>query len=413
VADRKKVKHKLFGINVDSVGLVDSPAINRRFIIMKRKEKALGEGVGVGGERQGIGGAKYCVCPSCGYTMKHERKGEGESKPCAELTCPKCGAKMKGSNTRNLSKEVNEMEVVPKDELDEIITETEGAPVEKEDLDEKLNAIADAVGLEEEEKSAYTKFMGTCMRGGKSMKECVAEWKKKKTAKSDEENVVELIADTLGLTDEEKSAWSKCIGEQRKAGKSMKEAAAACKLKLKKSGEEVEKAKVRVTVDTEEEKEAEKKYPPPGEKYPGIEAGSFKTIFSTLDGMIKASKGDTKKAFQKVKSMLSKVIGGTYPYPAPTSKKLDELDPKFLEILEKVEKKATEVEGVKKDVAELVKSVKVLEEKLESIPIRKGLTGEGETREGEVEKLQKSEEWKEANPKDRLEMLLGKVEKLL
>jgi len=52
-------------------------------------EKARGEGQGVGGERQGDGGAEECVCPKCNYKTIH-KKGT----PCG--TCPKCGAKMIG-----------------------------------------------------------------------------------------------------------------------------------------------------------------------------------------------------------------------------------------------------------------------------------------------------------------------------
>jgi len=51
--------------------------------------KARGEGQGVGGEKQGDGGADSCVCPKCGYKAKHEK-----GKPCGN--CPKCGAKMVG-----------------------------------------------------------------------------------------------------------------------------------------------------------------------------------------------------------------------------------------------------------------------------------------------------------------------------
>ena len=51
--------------------------------------KARGEGMGVGGERQGDGGADYCVCSKCGYKAKHEK-----GKPCG--TCPKCGGSMTG-----------------------------------------------------------------------------------------------------------------------------------------------------------------------------------------------------------------------------------------------------------------------------------------------------------------------------
>jgi len=56
-----------------------------------KTEKALGEGQGVGGERQGIGGAGLCVCPECGYEQKHER-----GVACADIECPECGTPMKG-----------------------------------------------------------------------------------------------------------------------------------------------------------------------------------------------------------------------------------------------------------------------------------------------------------------------------
>jgi hypothetical protein len=56
-------------------------------------EKARGEGQGVGGERQGDGGADQCVCPKCGATVKHEK-----GVPCNEQKCPKCGAAMTGQD---------------------------------------------------------------------------------------------------------------------------------------------------------------------------------------------------------------------------------------------------------------------------------------------------------------------------
>lgn len=56
-----------------------------------KTEKALGEGRGVGGPRQGVGGAELCVCPKCGYEEEHER-----GTPCAEFECPECGTTMVG-----------------------------------------------------------------------------------------------------------------------------------------------------------------------------------------------------------------------------------------------------------------------------------------------------------------------------
>ena len=55
------------------------------------KEAQRGMGMGQGGQRQGDGGASTCVCPKCGATIKHER-----GKPCNEVSCPKCGTKMRG-----------------------------------------------------------------------------------------------------------------------------------------------------------------------------------------------------------------------------------------------------------------------------------------------------------------------------
>ena len=56
-------------------------------------EEVRGAGRGVGGGRQGDGGAATCVCPKCGEKIAHER-----GTPCMETTCPKCGAKMVGES---------------------------------------------------------------------------------------------------------------------------------------------------------------------------------------------------------------------------------------------------------------------------------------------------------------------------
>jgi rubrerythrin len=37
-------------------------------------------------------GTTKCVCPKCGFTVSHAKRGI----PCSERKCPKCGAKMKG-----------------------------------------------------------------------------------------------------------------------------------------------------------------------------------------------------------------------------------------------------------------------------------------------------------------------------
>ena len=58
---------------------------------ISEEDKARGQGQGVGGERQGDGGADMCLCPKCGYEIPHEK-----GTPCKELTCPKCGATLVG-----------------------------------------------------------------------------------------------------------------------------------------------------------------------------------------------------------------------------------------------------------------------------------------------------------------------------
>lgn len=55
------------------------------------KTAKLGEGKGVGGKTQMVGGASKCVCPSCGHSEPHDR-----GTPCADKKCPECGTKMQG-----------------------------------------------------------------------------------------------------------------------------------------------------------------------------------------------------------------------------------------------------------------------------------------------------------------------------
>jgi hypothetical protein len=54
-------------------------------------ELARGEGQGVGGPRQGDGGATTCICPNCGFVKVHN-----ERMPCNTMKCPKCGTTLQG-----------------------------------------------------------------------------------------------------------------------------------------------------------------------------------------------------------------------------------------------------------------------------------------------------------------------------
>ena len=53
--------------------------------------EARGDGVGVGGDKQGDGGTDVCICPKCKEEIKHNR-----GIPCNEVKCPKCGTPMVG-----------------------------------------------------------------------------------------------------------------------------------------------------------------------------------------------------------------------------------------------------------------------------------------------------------------------------
>ena len=77
-------------------GAVRSPAgaettFGDTFMVVAHISAELGEGKGVGGPRQGVGGADKCVCPQCGYEVEHER-----GVPCAGVKCPQCGVPMGG-----------------------------------------------------------------------------------------------------------------------------------------------------------------------------------------------------------------------------------------------------------------------------------------------------------------------------
>jgi len=91
---------ELKDMEIGEVSLVDKAANKKKFLFYKQQ----GEGRGVGGDAQGDGGVKYCVCPDCGYSEEHKQTGEGKSIPCTKIKCPECGTLMKGSNTKMLKK---------------------------------------------------------------------------------------------------------------------------------------------------------------------------------------------------------------------------------------------------------------------------------------------------------------------
>jgi len=52
--------------------------------IFSRKGRGLGRGT-----KPGSGPVGDCVCPKCGYKVKHE-----VGQRCVDISCPKCGTKM-------------------------------------------------------------------------------------------------------------------------------------------------------------------------------------------------------------------------------------------------------------------------------------------------------------------------------
>ena len=58
---------------------------------MNFKKWLLKEEQGKGTGREGLGGTDTCVCPECGYEMKHER-----GVPCNKNKCAECNVAMTG-----------------------------------------------------------------------------------------------------------------------------------------------------------------------------------------------------------------------------------------------------------------------------------------------------------------------------
>ncbi|MCK4793512.1 MAG: hypothetical protein KAV87_57820 [Desulfobacteraceae bacterium] len=70
--------------------------INGQLVLVNER----GEGLGVGGERQGDGGADVCVCPECNKEYPHEK-----GVPCNERKCPVCGVALVGESKVNSTKD--------------------------------------------------------------------------------------------------------------------------------------------------------------------------------------------------------------------------------------------------------------------------------------------------------------------
>ena len=60
-------------------------------VAVQKEAQATGQGMGVGGPVQQVGGTDTCYCPKCDITAQHDR-----GTPCSEIACPKCGGPMTG-----------------------------------------------------------------------------------------------------------------------------------------------------------------------------------------------------------------------------------------------------------------------------------------------------------------------------
>jgi flagellar biosynthesis GTPase FlhF len=118
-----------------------------------KEDKTRGEGQGVGGPKQGDGGAEICKCPKCGAEYKKEK-----GKPCSEKTCPKCKIKLEGKSLNHNhigDTKLNKQEVKKMSEEDNKETEsseTEEGSEDKKEVENKAKKPKKPKEGEEEEE---------------------------------------------------------------------------------------------------------------------------------------------------------------------------------------------------------------------------------------------------------------------
>lgn len=142
VAAPESVKRKCgeCGKPMNPVEWMLSPGICGECVRRKHQEvtgQAPGEGKGVGGPDQGIGGTDTCVCPECGHKTEHIR-----GQPCADMTCPECDTRLIGEHTVQV---VVGQEEPAKEELERQVEEVQEA------LEEKEEAVEEAAEEAEDE----------------------------------------------------------------------------------------------------------------------------------------------------------------------------------------------------------------------------------------------------------------------
>lgn len=431
-----ETKTRLKRLKVYVVGLVDSPAIKRKFLIMKRDTsaaKVLSEAKYPPVQRSVAGAWAYCVCSDCGYSKKHE-----VGKQCSKEKCPKCGGILVGSDTQKLKKEGGELNMsTASDKIKGAIAQAAGEVLK--DLGETTEKVEDktvvedvedegkvldadieksAEGLEPQEKSKYTTCMHTQLEAGKNFKEsttfCRAEVKKaedttEKEKKGEPKKIGEVVEKTkvkvsvdTGKEEEEKkedagevektkipsgafdkvySAFDRHIGEEKKdeakrQWRAMKALVSKTisSLTVQKSEPSFEDFNVGLdSIGTEIDTVIKAS--------PKVEKGSFKSLFSLLEKLVAGAEGDVKASYEKVKTALSKIVDGRFPAPAKKSE-----DGSEVSTAEEMALLSVQLDELVKSVTEIKKGQETLQAQLDKVPVPKGLVKKEEPRKQETEK---------------------------
>jgi len=122
--------------------------------------KARGEGQGVGGEKQGDGGAESCKCPKCGKEYKKEK-----GKQCNEKMCPKCNVKLEGKSKSHSTRKKGDItklhtknSKMTDEENEETETDESSNTDESESNDVEAKSLEMLKSMSKELKSMNEKF---------------------------------------------------------------------------------------------------------------------------------------------------------------------------------------------------------------------------------------------------------------
>lgn len=349
-------RNRIFDIDISAIGLVDMPAIRKKFLLVKR-----------GKEEEKADEWKFCVCLKCGYS---EDKKEG--KACRIIKCPKCGNSLIASHVTfeegGGEKKMGDPKVKTEEELK--------AEKEKKEADEK----AAKEKREAEEKAAKEK---------KEAEEKIAKEKKEAEEKAAKEK--KETEEKAAKEKEEKAAKEK--KEKEEADRKKKEELEKATFDLKKfvsglkdavgkvaSGDVL--SKVLKAIDSEASKIAGYGYP-----YP-------------------------EKAMKEIKKLAEEVL----TLKKELEKRMEETKKGDEEAAKKkIEEGKTEME---KSIAAIQSEIKSIQDTLlHKVPIRKAITDEEKKKEEEVARqkekaesiqgLVEKKEYKEAEPGKQLNVLLS------